>query len=143
MNIKRTELEKLIRQLRSVVTALEAHLEPIEVPPEIQEEVDRKAQARICLAWDHVVPEGERMIRGRCVTDYATIMARIRRGEVDETEAVLTGQLQAEGKRPGRKAAADLAAEKEAKQKKVAEDRERYKKRKTKAKTDESDEKPA
>ncbi len=93
MKISRTELEKMIRQLRAVLAVLEAQLEPSEIPPEILAEMKSKMERRICLAWDHEIPEGERVSRGLCETDYATTMARIRRGTESENELMQKGQL--------------------------------------------------
>ncbi len=133
MSINRTELEKLLRHLRAAVGILEGELEPIVVPPEIAEEVKRKIEAKICLAWDHPIPENETGRRGLCHTDYNTTMARIHRGEESERELMMQGKLGPPGKR-GRPAAKDLAAEKEAKLKRVADDVDRYKKDKAKRK---------
>ncbi len=134
MSIKRTDLEKLAAQLRAALAIIEAELEEIVVPPEIAAEVKRKMDARICLAWDHPIPEGEESYRGRCKTDYSLAMQRIARGQESERDLMMRGELGPPGKR-GRRAASDL--EKAAKQKKVAEDLEAYKKRKAKGKADE------
>ncbi len=93
MAIQKTELEKLVRALRTALTILEAELEPVEIPPEIQQEVARKMAARICLAWDHAIPVDDEDHRGLCSTDYATTMARIRRGEESEVELMKQGKL--------------------------------------------------
>lgn len=139
MTINRTELEKLLRHLRAAVNILEAELEPIVIPPEVIEEVRRKADSRICLAWDHPIPEGETPRRGLCHTDYNTTFARINRGEESERDLMLKGKLGPPGKR-GRPAARDLAEEQEAKRKKVADDLERYEKKKAAKKKGESNE---
>ncbi len=135
MTISRTELEKIVRQLEGILATLKAEIDPVDVPPEIAAEVKRKMDEGICLAWDHPIGD-EPSIRGLCETDYHTTMARIRRGEENEVELMQQGKLGPRSK-PGRKAAKDLAAEKAAKQKKVAEDLEAYKKRKAKGKADE------
>lgn len=132
MNISKTELEKIARQLRALTNLVESHLEPVVVPVEVQEEVDRKLQARICLAWDHVIPEGERVLRGLCTTDYNTTLARIRRGEEDENSLVVAGKILGDRAKPGRKAALD--AKSEEKLRIVAEDVAKYRAKKAKGK---------
>lgn len=130
--MKKTDLEKLARHLRAALNVIESELEPITVDPAVQSEVDRKIAARICLAWDHVIPDGERVIRGLCHTDYATTMSRIRRGEESERDLIQRGELAAEVKKGGRKSARDIAAERKAKELKVAELADKYNKRKKK-----------
>lgn len=120
----------MVRQLEGILAVLKAEIEPVEVPPEIAKEVHRKMEARICLAWDHEIPHDHVVWRGLCETDYNTTMARVRRGEENEIELMMQGKLGPRSK-PGRKAAKDLAA---AKQKKVAEDLERYNEKKAKKK---------
>lgn len=137
MTIKKTELEKIARQLRAALEIIEAELTPVEISPEIQTEVERKIANRICLAWDHVIPEGETIYRGLCESDYSTTMARIRRGEDSETDLMLQGQLGPRAK-PGRKSARDLAhAEK---MKIVTQDVEKFKKKRANNKRGSSDE---
>ncbi len=114
MDIKRKELETIRRQLRAAIEIIDAHLEPLVIPEDVQKEVDRKLAARICLAWDHDIPEGEQVMRGLCETDYHTTMARVRRGTDSERDLMLKGQLGPPAK-PGRKAARDIAADKSAK----------------------------
>jgi hypothetical protein len=137
MTINKRELEKVARLLKAALAIIEAELEPIVVPDEIQAEVDRKLQNRTCLAWDHAIPDGERVTRGLCMTDYSTTMARIRRGEESERELIVTGKLTAEAAKSGRKAARDLAQAE--KLRIVAEDVANYKKNQAakKAKGDE------
>jgi hypothetical protein len=125
MAISRTELEKIARQLRSALEVIEAELAPIEIPPEIQAEVERKMAARICLAWDHQIPEGETVYRGCCETDYQTLMARMRRGQETESALMMAGKLGPKGSR-GRKAALDVAASQKAAEGKMAEQRAKH-----------------
>jgi hypothetical protein len=110
MAIKKTELEKIVRHLRNILEVLEAEIAPIEIPPDVQAEVQRKIEARTCLAWDHQIPDGQKVRRGLCETDYSTTMARIRRGETTEEEMMRSGELGPVGK-PGRIAARDAARE--------------------------------
>lgn len=132
MGITRKELEKIAKQLRAALAVIERELKPIEVPPDVQKMVEAKRIARICLAWNHEVPEGETLRRGLCETDYGTTMARIRRGEESEADLMARGLLgpKATG---GRKSAREKAqplemTPEEAKQ--VAEDLETYLKKK-------------
>ncbi len=46
MSIKRTDIEKIVKQLRAILATLEEELEPIEVPADIAAEVKRKMDAR-------------------------------------------------------------------------------------------------
>lgn len=110
MALSQTELEMIARQLRAALEIIEAELAPPEIPKEIQEEVQRKMDARICLAWDHKIPEGEQVMRGLCETDYHTLMARVRRGQETESGLMMQGKLGPKGPR-GRKAALDVARE--------------------------------
>jgi hypothetical protein len=137
MAIKKTELEKIARQLRAALEIIEAELTPVEVPAAVQAEVERKIANRICLAWDHPIPEGDTVYRGLCESDYSTTMARIRRGEDSEPELMKRGELGPKSK-PGRKAARDIAhAEK---MKIVSDDLEVFKKKRANKKKAESDE---
>lgn len=126
MALTQTELESIVRQLRATLELLEAHLETPEIPKEIQAEVQRKMEQRICLAWDHVIPEGETVLRGLCETDYNTLMARVRRGQETESGLMIQGKLGPKGPR-GRKAALDIASKQ--KLQIVADDIEAYKKK--------------
>lgn len=133
MDINEKDVEKLIGMLRTALAMLEGKVHtPVEPSAEVQAEVNRKLEAGICLAWDHKIEDGQRVIRGQCQTDYNTTMARIRRGEENETDLIMQGKLLAEGKRAGRRAARDVAADKAAKQLRVAEDANRYKKKQPK-----------
>jgi hypothetical protein len=109
MPIKKTDLEKLARQLRLALEIIEAELAPVDVSPAVQAMMDDKLRKRICLAWDHVIPDGEPIYRGLCETDYNTTTARIRRGEELESDLMRRGELGPKAK-PGRKAARDIAA---------------------------------
>lgn len=126
-------MEKLVTHLRAALNILEAQLDPPEVPQEVQEMVAYKIANRICLAWDHKIPEGERVTRGQCTVDYPTTMARVRRGDDDERELIKQGKLTAERQKPGRKSKRDTISPDEAKR--VAEDMERYEARKRERKT--------
>lgn len=129
--ISTKELEKIANSLRLALAIVEEKLHPeIDVPLEVLQEVERKLAEGICLAWDHQIEAGSRVIRGLCQADYATTMARIRRGEENERQLILEGKLLAEGKKGGRKAARDVAAEQAAKALKIAEMAERYNNRK-------------
>jgi hypothetical protein len=137
MALKQTDLELIARQLRAALDLIEAELTPPDIPKEIVEEVQRKMEQRICLAWDHVIPEGDQVMRGLCETDYHTLMARVRRGQETETGLMIQGKLGPKGPR-GRKAALDLA--REAKLQVVAEDLEKFKKKRKKKAEPESEE---
>lgn len=123
MSLNKKELQQIARQLQAALDIIRAELAPIQVPDDITQEVRRKIEARICLAWDHEIPAGERVMRGLCETDYHTTMARIRRGDESERDLMMRGELDFPGK-AGRKAARDVAdAEK---LRIVAEDAARY-----------------
>lgn len=116
MPISHQDLEKIAQQLRGAInqcrdalSIIEGELEPPEVPEDVQRMVDEKLAKRICLAWDHQIPEGDKVIRGNCETDYHTTMARVRRGSESETDLILRGLLTADRKKGGRKAARDKA----------------------------------
>ncbi len=138
MALKQTDLEIIARQLRAALDLIEAELTPPDIPKEIMEQVQQKMEKRICLAWDHVIPEGEPVLRGLCESDYSTLMQRIQRGKETELGLMMQGKLGPKGPR-GRKAALDIA--REAKLQIVAEDVEKFKKsRKKKPKTEDASE---
>lgn len=148
MTLNRRELEKIANALRAAINKgqaaldlVERELVPVEVPAAVAKEVQRKLAARICLAWDHKIPDGDRVVRGQCETDYATTRSRIRRGEVTEQELIMRGEMTAEAKKGGRKAARDIAADKalqitHEELQQVAEDIEQFEKPKDKGKAD-------
>jgi hypothetical protein len=136
MALKQSDLELIARQLRAALDLIEAELTPPEIPKEIVEEVQRKMEQRICLAWDHAIPEGEAVLRGLCESDYSTLMQRIQRGKETEIGLMMQGKLGPKGPR-GRKAALDLA--REAKLQVVTEDLEKFKKKRKKKSEPESE----
>jgi hypothetical protein len=108
----RTEIELALKHARQLVAALEALLpEGIAVPDEIQKLVARHVASRICLSCLKQIKPDEREKRGNHVACYSTQRARIRAGTETEENLVLTGKLTASAKRPGRRAALDLAAD--------------------------------
>lgn len=109
MPLKQTDLETIARQLRAALKLIEAELAPPPIPPEIEAEMLRKMENRICLAWDHPITEGDDVRRGLCETCYSTLTARIRRGQESEIDLMVQGKLGPKAQR-GRKAALDIAA---------------------------------
>lgn len=109
MTISRTEIEKLIRHIEAVLAVLKKEIAPADIPQEVLDDMQKRMDAGICLAWHHKIQPGERVTRGLCEADYSTTMARIRRGEDDEIDLMMQGKLGAKAK-SGRKAARDIAA---------------------------------
>lgn len=110
----RAHIELAIQNARKLVAQLEALLpksSPIEVPPDIAAIVAHRVANRICLGCLKPIAEGQRDKRGNHVSCYQTQRTRMLKGETTEAELVQTGKWTAEARKPGRKAAIDLASE--------------------------------
>lgn len=111
----RSKLEAALKNARNLVASIEAMLQTERVEYEVSKEialmVAEKRLSRTCLACNKPILPGEREKRGDHSACYNTLMNRVRRGELTVKQLVEEGKILAEGKRPGRRAAIDLAEE--------------------------------
>jgi cob(I)alamin adenosyltransferase len=100
---------QLLRQIANQLLDLIGRLagESVLVPEHIATMVEEKTAKRICLACDQVTPENSKYRRGNDDACYATHRARIRRGEVRESQLIADGKMTPEAKTPGRAAKMD------------------------------------
>jgi hypothetical protein len=138
----RAKLEATLKQARLVVASLEALLaseeEHFVVPPEVAALVEQRIAARICLACLLPILPDEPDRRGDHLACYNTLLTRVRRQETTLKEIIESGKLLPEGRKPGRKAALDLATQTitqsiadkiDAKSARAAESKEKYNKK--------------
>lgn len=83
----------------------------VDVPPDIQKEVERKINQRICLRCGQKIIEGDQVRRGLDNSCYSTTNKRINTGLENERTLILRGQITADPKPGGRPARLDMVAE--------------------------------
>lgn len=111
---QRSHIELAIQNARKLVSQLESLLpkaEPIEVSSEVANLVAERVANHICLGCLKPITSNQKNKRGNHAACYQTQRTRMLKGETTEAELVQTGKWTAEAKKPGRKAAIDIAAE--------------------------------